>query len=148
LLGDVLLIPADERFFQIGVASFGLGHALYGAAFLLRGVHPLATTASAVALGLLAWRIWRWLAPGVPRTLRAAVAGYVVIITAMVALAFGAAAASADLRIALGALGFFVSDLSVARDKFVAHGFRNRLWGLPLYYAAQLLLASTVGATP
>jgi len=41
-----------------------------------------------------------------------------------------------------GALMFLVSDLAVARDRFVAQGFINRLWGLPLYYAAQLVLAS------
>src|SRR5436190_14293566 len=38
-LGDVLLIPQDERAFQAGVASFGLGHALYAAAFARRGMH-------------------------------------------------------------------------------------------------------------
>lgn len=146
VLGDVLLIPAHERSFQVGVASFGLGHALYGAAFLARGIDLRVTVASALVLGLLAFYIWRWLAPGVPRALKASVAGYVIIISSMVALALGAAAARRDLRIALGATFFFVSDLSVARDKFMAQGFQNRLWGLPLYYAAQLLLASSAGA--
>ena len=46
--------------------------------------------------------------------------------------------------VALGALLFFASDLSVARDVFVHRTFVNRLWGLPLYYAAQLCLAATV----
>jgi len=45
----------------------------------------------------------------------------------------------------VGAVLFFLSDLLVARDRFVAPGFGNRLLGLPLYYAAQLLLASAVG---
>jgi hypothetical protein len=31
----------------------------------------------------------------------------------------------------------------VARDRFVRHEFLNRAWGLPLYYAAQLLIATT-----
>jgi hypothetical protein len=31
----------------------------------------------------------------------------------------------------------------VARDRFVRHQFLNRAWGLPLYYAAQVLLALT-----
>jgi hypothetical protein len=44
----------------------------------------------------------------------------------------------------LGAVMFYASDLSVARDRFVKRGFLNRVWGLPLYYAAQLVLASTV----
>jgi len=29
----------------------------------------------------------------------------------------------------------------VARDRFVAQGFINRAWGLPMYYGGQLLLA-------
>jgi len=45
-----------------------------------------------------------------------------------------------------GAVTFYVSDLSVARDRFLAPGFVNRLWGLPLYYGAQLLLAGSVTA--
>jgi hypothetical protein len=40
-----------------------------------------------------------------------------------------------------------VSDLFVARDRFVQPGFVNRLLGLPLYYAAQAMLAiSTASA--
>jgi uncharacterized membrane protein YhhN len=142
-LGDVLLIPNDERVFQAGVASFGLGHGLYAVAFALRGVHLPSALAAAALLALLAWRVYRWLAPGVPAPLKGAVAGYCAIITAMVAVAIGTTVATADARVALGAVMFFVSDLSVARDRFVAPGFVNRLWGLPLYYAAQLVLAST-----
>jgi len=45
------------------------------------------------------------------------------------------------LAVAVGALAFTASDVSVARDRFVRHEFLNRAWGLPLYYAAQVLLA-------
>jgi len=41
----------------------------------------------------------------------------------------------------LGAIAFFASDLSVARDKFVVRNYVNRAWGLPAYYAGQLLIA-------
>ena len=44
-------------------------------------------------------------------------------------------------RFLAGAVLFFASDLGVARDKFVAPGFPNRAWGLPAYYAGQLLIA-------
>jgi hypothetical protein len=39
---------------------------------------------------------------------------------------------------------FALSDISVARDRFVSKAFANRAWGLPMYFAAQLILASTV----
>jgi len=63
----------------------------------------------------------------------------------MVAFAFGVFP-SAGLALLAGALSFYVSDLAVARDRFVAPGFSNRLWGLPLYYGGTLLLATTAGA--
>jgi len=44
---------------------------------------------------------------------------------------------SSCIQIAL----FYVSDLSVARDRFVARAFVNRARGLPAYYAAQVLMA-------
>jgi uncharacterized membrane protein YhhN len=46
---------------------------------------------------------------------------------------------------AAGAVLFYLSDLAVARHRFVRPAFLNRAWGLPAYYAGQLLLAWTVG---
>ena len=46
-----------------------------------------------------------------------------------------------------GAALFFVSDLAVARDKFVGASFLNRAWGLPAYYAGQLLIAWSLWPT-
>jgi hypothetical protein len=40
-----------------------------------------------------------------------------------------------------GAVLFFVSDLFVARNRFVAPGLANRLLGLPAYYGGQVLIA-------
>jgi hypothetical protein len=68
------------------------------------------------------------------------------VITAMVALAFGAVVRGGTPWIAIGAVGFYASDLSVARDQFVKPGFVNRVWGLPLYYVAQVVLACTAAA--
>jgi len=45
----------------------------------------------------------------------------------------------------LGALLFLLSDLAVARDRFVAPVFINRVWGLPMYFCGQLLFAFSVG---
>jgi uncharacterized membrane protein YhhN len=47
---------------------------------------------------------------------------------------------------ALGSLLFYVSDLAVARHRFVRPDFVNRVVGLPLYYAGQFLLALTIGS--
>ena len=71
---------------------------------------------------------------------------YIVVITAMLALAVGCWGRPAGgLRLA-GATAFYLSDLAVARNRFVAPGPVNRAWGLPLYYGGQALLALSVGA--
>lgn len=142
-VADVLLIPESERAFLAGVGVFALGHVCFAVAFALRGVHVPSALLTLVPLAVLASSVYRWLAPGVPAELEGAVIGYCAIITAMVAVAFGTAIVTADLRVVAGAIMFFSSDLAVARDRFVAPGFVNRAWGLPLYYAAQLVLAST-----
>ena len=74
---------------------------------------------------------------------------YTIIIATMVAASLIAAppgnmAMAPYWLVIAGALGFAISDLAVARDRFVAHQFSNKLWGLPLYYGAQLMLAASV----
>jgi uncharacterized membrane protein YhhN len=83
----------------------------------------------------------RWLQPHLPRDMQIPVRVYMLVIALMVAAAVGTSAATGDFRIAIGAVAFAASDLSVARDRFVRASFTNLLWGLPLYYAAQLTLA-------
>jgi uncharacterized membrane protein YhhN len=47
---------------------------------------------------------------------------------------------------AVGAVLFYLSDLAVARHRFVRESFLNRAIGLPVYFSGQILLAMTVGA--
>jgi uncharacterized membrane protein YhhN len=64
----------------------------------------------------------------------------------MVATALAATGGTGDVRIGAGAVAFYLSDLAVARERFVVSSRWNPTWGLPLYYGGQLLLASTVVA--
>ena len=144
-LGDVLLIPrGDGPSFLAGLVCFGLGHALYAGAFLL--LQPQWPVTALAAVGMLAVAIatLRWLRPHVPAPLRGAVVGYIAVIGVMVAVAAGASAETGDMRHVVGAVAFAVSDLSVARERFVHASFTNLAWGLPLYYAAQLTLAASL----
>jgi uncharacterized membrane protein YhhN len=142
----VLLIPRDRRVFRLGIASFLLGHLAFIAAFLLRGLAPVGVAASLLAVVPAAALALRWLAPHVPAGFRLPVRAYVFAISAMVVCAAGTVAARWDALLLSGALLFYVSDLCVARDRFVEPGFPNRALGLPLYYAATLLLAATLRA--
>ncbi len=145
--GDVLLIPKGQtRVFQAGVIAFLLGHVAYSIGFVVRGVDPVWFAGAAVALVAVAAVVLRWLWPNVGSAMKGAVIAYVVVISTMVALAIGTVAAHGDFTILVGAVIFYLSDLSVARERFVKQGFINRIWGLPFYYVAQLVLAWTVMA--
>ena len=47
----------------------------------------------------------------------------------------------ARIMVMAGAITFYLSDVFVARDRFVKNEFLNRALGLPTYYTAQFLLA-------
>lgn len=146
--GDVALLGSSNRAFIAGLLAFLLGHLAYAIA-CLHVVDPSATlrlagvyTAAPAVVGLGAL-VWLW-----PRLgkLRVPVIFYVATIIAMVIAAIAVArsdfmpARNRELLLA-GAVLFFASDLAVARDKFVEKSFTNRAWGLPAYYAGQLLIA-------
>ncbi len=143
-LGDLLLIPERKDTFLGGLVSFLLAHIGYAMAFIMAGVAAWAAGFSLLLLVPFALIVARWLLPNVDKPMQAPVVVYMVAITAMVALAAGATAAGAQWYLLAGATMFFISDLAVARDRFVHPGFSNRAWGLPLYYGAQAALALTV----
>ena len=135
--GDALLLSRARAAFLAGLVAFLLAHVAYAAAFAPRSTRPawaLAAVAATVA-GVLAW-LWRHLGD-----MRLPVVAYCAIIGAMLWLALGV---PSEL-VRAGALLFFLSDLLVARDRFVAPGKPNRLVGWPLYYAGQYLLALSAG---
>jgi uncharacterized membrane protein YhhN len=145
MLGDVLLIPKGRpSIFRAGVFAFLLGHLAYAAAFLTQPMSSVGLLIGAVALGVVVLGTLRWLSKSLPPDMASPVRVYMLVIGVMSTLACGVTAAGGSLAVAAGALAFTVSDISVARDRFVKNEFVNRAWGLPLYYGAQLLLASTV----
>ena len=147
LVGDVLLIPDDRRSFLAGMAAFALGHAAYIAAFLasadeFTSYSLLAMAAMAAVSTVSLRRLWPHL-----DAFKWPVAGYTAIIAMMVAASFSAAPGGHQppyWPAAAGAAMFAISDLAVAQDQFVKRSFFNRLWGLPLYYFAQMLIAASV----
>jgi len=141
LLGDVLLIAKSDAAFLAGLASFLLGHLLYGVAFLTLPLNPTALLAGVVLAAALLGTTLRWLWPEVPAPMRAPVAAYMLAIGAMLVLATGSIGVPGAGFIVAGAWGFAISDIFVARQQFVKTEPINRRLGLPLYFAAQLTLA-------
>lgn len=144
-LGDVLLIPRTVgRAFRLGVISFLAGHLAFALAFAMRGIDALWLALAIVPLGLVAAAVLRWLMPHVTDDMRRSVLAYVCVISVMVAVAAGTVGAGEPLLIGAGAVAFYLSDLAVARERFVHPSPVNRMVGLPLYYGGQLALAFTV----
>jgi len=141
-LGDILLIPKDAKgAFLAGLVSFLLGHVGFIVAFVVRGVALNWAAVTAILLILPAVGVLRWLWPHVSTGMKKPVLAYIITISVMVFMAAGTHGTLSNWRIPLGATCFFLSDLSVARNRFIAPDWRTRAWGLPLYYGAQLLLA-------
>ena len=142
--GDLALGLPGEKPFLAGLVSFLLGHVGFVAAFWMRGVAFKWSLGSLVILIPLGVVLLVWMYPHVPTTLRGPVIAYVLVITAMVAFAAGAHGAGASSLILVGAAVFYVSDIFVARARFVTPDYLNTLVGLPLYYAAVVVLAFSV----
>lgn len=142
-LGDVLLIPKDKkRVFIAGIGAFLLAHLAYGAMFLMMGVDAVWLGVALVGASAIAVAVWRWLEPHVVGAMRVAVMSYIAVITVMVALSVGVVSYGGWPVAA--AVVFWLSDLTVARHRFVKAEAVNRLVGLPLYYAAQYLFIGLV----
>ena len=146
-LGDLLLLSHEEPLFLAGIGAFLLGHVGYSLAFLQFEFAATWVLGSAAVLLGIAAVVLRWLRPHIEGFMRQAVVAYVAVIVAMVALAIGAFGVGSHWLIPAGAIVFFLSDLSVARDRFVSPGFGNRIWGLPVYFLAQWMLATSVATT-
>jgi uncharacterized membrane protein YhhN len=146
-VGDVALLSKAPRWFLLGLVSFALAHVAYAGAFWTLGATPLTIAAVGAGLTLPALVVWRWLSPNLPDDMVRPVQVYILLISAMVACAAAATVAGAPRLVLSGAIAFYLSDLSVARDRFVREELSNRLWGLPLYYGAQLMLALSIAET-
>jgi uncharacterized membrane protein YhhN len=142
--GDLFLTYNGRTPFVAGLVAFLAGHIAYVVAFTNRGLGD-SLHLPVLALIVIPIPIARWLLPTVPKELKGPVIAYMVVITLMLAAAVQTDAAIADWRIPVGALAFYLSDIGVARDRFAAPGYVNRLIGLPLYFGGQLLLAWAAG---
>jgi uncharacterized membrane protein YhhN len=150
LVGDVCLALPHKKAFMAGLVAFLLGHVLY--VFSFSSLTPVSGWFSpgAIILVVISVLIFFWLRPHL-KSMLIPVLIYILVITIM---AFGAWAvfwksslqASGRTLILAGALCFYVSDIFVARQRFIKEEFRNRLFGLPLYYTGQFMLAFSVGA--
>jgi len=148
--GDVFLIFFSSRkLFTSGLISFLAGHIFYSIAFFTMAAPGTLPVVTAVICIALSGMIFVWLKPYLG-PMMAPVIAYITVITAMVICAASLAGneqVNYDGRVLAfcGASLFYISDIFVARHRFVVSASINRLIGLPLYYAAQFMIAYSIG---
>ena len=148
-LGDLFLVSRKSRLlFLSGLVSFLVGHVVYTLAFVIRGVDTGAVLWALALMALFGWRVGAWLYPHVDQKMRMPVWLYLAAISVMMAMAAGTQSFNSNILIVAGAILFVLSDLAVARNRFVESSFINRAVGLPLYFSAQLCLAASVAIQP
>jgi uncharacterized membrane protein YhhN len=97
-----------------------------------------------VTLAFVGINLHQLFVPRAAPALRMPVRAYMLVISVMVYCAVAAAAVADDRWIIYGAVTFYVSDLAVATNKFLDPHVVHRLWGLPTYYVAQIIIATTI----
>ena len=137
-VGDVALAGREQRATLAGIGALALAHSLYAIAFVLQEVNGELIFWAFCAVLVMSSGVTGWLLAYVRGRMRWTVLGYVLAISLMLVCAWGGLPFS---YAALGATALYVSDLAVARDRFVSAGRVNVLWGLPVYYLGQVLLA-------
>lgn len=143
-VGDMLLLSRHKTWFTVGIAAFLVNHVLYIVSFSLMGMAPVGLLYGLPPCALAGWKIWRWMQPHLPADMRLPVAVYTVVLGLMVNASLGALLwdpTPARYALVLAAVMFVVSDLFVARDRFMKHDHLNMAFNVPLYFAAQLLFA-------
>lgn len=143
-VGDALLLSLRSSLLLAGIAAFFFAHVAFAAAFASQNLDALWLFSSLAILTAAALTFIRWLWKYLTSFYKIAVPVYLATITVMTSLAIAASVASFAPLLGIGAIAFAVSDVSVALNRFVERKIVNKIWGLPLYYLAQILFAMSV----
>ena len=149
LLGDICLAFQQEKMFLWCLISFLLGHIFYIFGFFYVAQPGAWTWGGSIIVLCISSRIYFWLKPHLG-AMKKPVLLYCIVITIMLSGAWSVLdnsrlMLSGRLMVFSGAFLFYISDVFVARDRFLKKEFFNRLVGLPLYYTGQFTLAFSVG---
>lgn len=147
--GDVFLALPQPRMFLFGLISFLLGHVCYIVAFFVIASPGKMTLVGVIVTLIISAFVYIWLKPHLG-SMKKPVIAYILIISIMMVGAWSVLDVEHQsyfgrLLIFVGATSFYISDLFVARDRFLKKSFFNRLLGLPLYYLGQFMIAYSIG---
>jgi len=143
-VGDVLLLGRRRNWFRAGALSFLVGNVAYLVAFAhlvppagwIDWTSALPITVTCATL----WRMWRSIEQE-----RVVVVVYCVPLTLLAVSATALAVHGVEPALGAAGLAFYVSDLLVARNRFVRASVPLQAVGRAIYYAAQLTFAAAIG---
>lgn len=151
LLGDVLLMISLDRMFLFGLVAFLLAHIAYAIGFNIPlPVFSAWSLVFAFMVGLGGTRIIRRIleAIGNNRMRRPVIAYSLVIslmlLSAMMKLTDVTWDAGSAALVSLGAFLFYLSDIVLAWNKFVAPIQNGRIYNIGLYHLGQITLIAGV----
>lgn len=145
-IGDGIMGASSKKAFLVGLACFATAYCAYSVAFLMRGVGSLLVVLAALTLGCsAAMATWRYLREHLAQKLRAFVIVYFAVMALMLGFGIASAYSVPNGFLLVGVPLVAVSDIAVARQRFVTASFANKLIGLPAYYVGQTLIAVGVG---
>ncbi|MCP4579303.1 MAG: lysoplasmalogenase [Deltaproteobacteria bacterium] len=147
--GDVFLALPRKKMFFLGLVSFLVGHVFYTICFFYSAPPNSSVLWGTLPISMISLWIFIRLKPHLGDMI-IPVMVYIVVITIMLCGALSlllepGLAFSGRILASCGALSFYISDIFVARDRFVKKGPINRIVGLPLYFGGQFLLAFSIG---
>lgn len=138
-LGDLCLVwSGTGKRFKLGIFSFLFAHFAYAGGFLLLNLMPQTAMALFVCFLGISGVIYTRLQKDMPTALRTPVRIYILALVAMTALAWSIEDNATRLAFGAAATAFLISDISVALQRFGTHSKAHRLWGVPLYFGAQI----------
>ncbi|MFN8383853.1 MAG: lysoplasmalogenase [Anaerolineales bacterium] len=154
LVGDVLLMISLDRFFMLGLVAFLLAHLAYIVGFNI----PVPAInffgiVFAVMIGLGGARVIRRILDRLPATgngkMRLPIIIYsavisVMLLSAMMKLVDISWSATAAALVGVGAFLFYLSDIILAWNKFVAPIQHGRIYNIAAYHLGQIALIAGV----
>ncbi len=146
VVGDILLLSRkSEKLFIAGMAAFALGHIIYSFGFLEYGLwsgtilNAKSIDSIGVIIFLFSILIALYFIKKSERKMGFPIFLYALVIAAMVSFSF-----LTELLIIAAAIMFAISDIFVARDRFIKADTKNAIAITPLYFGAQALFALSV----
>ena len=141
--GDLGLVQKGVGWtFKAGLFAFLAGHIAYATGFYVLGIDWTVGFLVVPVIATAAIGIFLWLGPKLPPSLKPAVLSYIVAIAAMTSLAWCLKMPAERWIYGVGATLFLLSDISVALQRFTQADAKHRLWGIPMYFFAQMVFVT------